>query len=64
MEIKEEEKAVYLELLVYSAAVAVDVRQVERPEVGVEVLVDELVVDAKVVSVRSAFRLGFQRCEV
>ena len=55
---------VYLELLVYSAAVAVDVRQVERPEVGVKVLVNELIVDTEVMSVCGAFWLGFQRREV
>ena len=39
-------------------------REIKRAEIGVEVLVDELVIDAEVVSVGSWFWLRFQRREV
>ena len=46
----------YLEFALQLGAVAVEQREVEGAEVGVEVLVDELVVDAEVVRVRRRLR--------
>ncbi len=53
-----------LELAVQLAAVAVQHGEVEGPEVGVEVLVDELVVNGEVVGVEGGLGLGAQRAEV
>ena len=46
-------EVLYLEFLVNPAAVSVNMRKIKRAEIGVEVLVDKLLIDAEVVSVGS-----------